>query len=159
MNYNEQLPYVYISFMVYFLGTVFVIFSNFNWVLGLSSVFYIHFFLFLFFYFDFFHHSWFTMFCQFFTIYQVDSATHTCVYSFLSYYHAPSQVTRHISQCYTAVSHCLSITDNSLQLSTQNSQHIPLPPPPPWKPQVCSPCQWFSSQWKGSFVPYIRFQI
>ena len=37
------------------------------------------------------------------------------------------------------------------------SQSIPLPPPPPWEPQVCSPSPWGSFLWKGSFMPYIRF--
>ena len=31
-----------------------------------------------------------------------DPVTHTCIHSFFSHYHAPSQVTRHSFQCYTA---------------------------------------------------------
>ena len=31
---------------------------------------------------------------------------------------------------------------NSLHLLTPNSQSIPLPLPPPWQLQVCSPCPW-----------------
>ena len=56
--------------------------------------------------FIFFHHSWSTVFCQFSTIQHGDPVTHTCIHSFFSHYHAPSQVTRHSSQCYTAGSHC-----------------------------------------------------
>jgi len=48
---------------------------------------------------------------------------------------------------------------NSLHLLTPNSQSLALPPPPPWQPQIYSPSPWFSFLWKGSFVPYIRFQI
>ena len=47
---------------------------------------------------------------------------------------------------------------NSLHLLTPDSQSIPLPLPPPWQPQVCSPSPWVSFLWKGSFVPYIRFR-
>ena len=47
----------------------------------------------------------------------------------------------------------------SLHLLTPSSPTIPLPPPPPWQPQVYSASPWFSFLWKGSFVPYIRFQI
>ena len=57
----------------------------------------------------FFHYSCFTVFCQFSVAQQADPVTHTCILSFFSYYHAPSQVTRRSSQCYTAGSHCLSI--------------------------------------------------
>ena len=35
----------------------------------------------------------------------------------------------------------------------------PLPLLPPWQIQVYYPSPWFSSLWKGSFMPYIRFQI
>ena len=48
---------------------------------------------------------------------------------------------------------------NSLYLFTPDSQFIPLPPLPPWQPQLCSPCPWVSFLWKGLFVKYIRFQI
>ena len=36
---------------------------------------------------------------------------------------------------------------------------LPVPPLPPWQPQVYSPSPWFSFLWKGSFVLYIRFQL
>ena len=48
-----------------------------------------------------------TVFCQFPTVHQGDPVTHTCIHSFFSYYHAPSQVTSYSSQCYTARPHCL----------------------------------------------------
>ena len=50
---------------------------------------------------------------------------------------------------------------NSLHPLIPNSQSTPLPPPPhpPGQPQVCFPCPWVSFLLKGSFVPYIRFQI
>ena len=40
----------------------------------------------------FFHHSWFTVSCQFSTVQQGDPVTHTYIYirSFFSQYHAPS---------------------------------------------------------------------
>ena len=50
------------------------------------------------------------MFCQFCTAQQGDPVTDTCIHSFFSHYHAPSQVTRQSSQCYTARFHCLTIT-------------------------------------------------
>ena len=34
---------------------------------------------------------------------------------------------------------------------------LPVPPLPPWQPQVYSASPWFSFLWKCSFVPYIRF--
>ena len=43
-------------------------------------------------YFKFFHYSWFTMFCQFSTVQQCDSITHTCIHSFFSHYHAPLDI-------------------------------------------------------------------
>ena len=49
------------------------------------------------------------MFCPFSTVQQGDPVTHTCLHSFFSHYHAPSQVTRFSSQGYTAGSHCFSI--------------------------------------------------
>ena len=52
--------------------------------------------------FIFFHYSWLTVFCPFSTVQQGDPVTHTCIHSFFSHYHAPSQVTRQSSQCYTA---------------------------------------------------------
>ena len=45
-----------------------------------------------------FHYSWFAVFCQFSTAQQGDPVTHTCIHSFFSHDHAPSQVTRHRSQ-------------------------------------------------------------
>ena len=59
--------------------------------------------------FYFFHYSWSTVFCQFSTAQQGHPITRTCIYSFFLHYHAPSQVTRPSSQCYTTESHCLSI--------------------------------------------------
>ena len=47
--------------------------------------------------FYFFHYSWFTLFCQSSAIQQGD-LTYTCIHSFFSHCHAPSQVTRHSSQ-------------------------------------------------------------
>ena len=67
---------------------------------------------FLFYFYDdfyFFHYSRFTVFCRFFTAQQGVPVTHPCLHSFSSLYHAPSQMTRHSSLCYTAGSHCLSI--------------------------------------------------
>ena len=95
--------------------------------------------------FYFFHYSWFTLFCQFPTVQRSDTVTHTRTYiyihsfSHMFLYHLPSQVTRYSSLCYTAGSHCLSTPNApSLHLLTPSSQAIPLPPPPPWQPQVCS---------------------
>ena len=39
------------------------------------------------------------------TVQHGDPVTHTCMHSFFSHYHAPSEVTRHSSQCYTAEPH------------------------------------------------------
>ena len=63
--------------------------------------------------FYFFHYSCFTVFCQFSPIQQGDPVSHTYIHSFFSHYHAPSQVTRYSSKCYTAGSHCLSICKGS----------------------------------------------
>ena len=38
--------------------------------------------------FIFFHHSWFSAFCQFSTVQHGDPVTHTCIHSFFSHYHA-----------------------------------------------------------------------
>ena len=40
--------------------------------------------------FYFFHHSWFTAFCQFSVAQQGDPVTHTCILSVFSHDHAPS---------------------------------------------------------------------
>ena len=56
--------------------------------------------------FIFFHYTWFTVFSEFSTVPHGDPVTHTCIHYFFSHWHAPSQVTRHISQCYIAESHC-----------------------------------------------------
>ena len=45
---------------------------------------------FLFFLLWFFHYSWFTVFCQFYTAQQGDPVTHTYIHSFFSHYHALS---------------------------------------------------------------------
>ena len=81
--------------------------------------------------FDFFHYSWFIVFCQFSTVQQGDPVTHIGIHSFFSHYHAPSQVARHISQSYTTGSHCFIHSKcNSLHLLTPNSQSLLLPPRP-----------------------------
>ena len=61
--------------------------------------------------FYFFHYSWFTALCQFATVQQSDPVTHTYTHPFspIILPHAPSQVTRQSSQCYTAGSPCSSI--------------------------------------------------
>ena len=61
--------------------------------------------------FYFIHYSWFTGFYQFSTVHQSDPVTHTYIHSFshIVLHHAPSQVTRYSSQCYTAEFHCLFI--------------------------------------------------
>ena len=75
--------------------------------------------------FIFFLYCWFTEFHQFSTIQQGDPVTHICMHSFFSHYHAPSQVTRHSSQCYTAGYHCLSIPKAiGLHLLIQNSHSL-----------------------------------
>ena len=38
----------------------------------------------------FFHHSWFTVFCQFSTVQQGDPVTYTHIHSFFPHFHAPS---------------------------------------------------------------------
>ena len=40
------------------------------------------------------------------TVQRGDPVTHTCRHSMFSHYHAPSNVTRHCTQRYTAGSHC-----------------------------------------------------
>ena len=60
---------------------------------------------------------------------------------------------------YSRISLLIHSKGNSLHLLTLDSQSIPGPPPPPWKPQVCSPSLWVSFLWKGLFVLYIRFQV
>ena len=59
---------------------------------------------------------------------------------------------------YSRISLLIHSKCNSLRLLTPDSKSIPLLPPPPWQPQVCSPSPWVSFLWKGLFVPYIRFQ-
>jgi len=110
--------------------------------------------------FYFFDYSWFTMFCQFSAVQQGDPVTHTCIHYFshiIMLHHkwldiAPSAIQQDL------ITYPLQRI-NILHLLTPNSQPIPLPPPPPWQPQVCSPSPWFSFLWKGSFVPCVRFQI
>ena len=60
---------------------------------------------------------------------------------------------------YSRISLLIHYKGNSLHLWTPSSQSIPLPPLPPWQPQVFSPSPRFSFLWKDSFVLCIRFQI
>ena len=66
---------------------------------------------------------------------------YTHSFSHIILHHVPSQVISYSSLCYTVGSHLLIHSKCiSLHLLTPNSQSIPLPPP--WQPQVCSPCPW-----------------
>ena len=62
--------------------------------------------------------------------------------------------------CYTAESLFIHFRCHSLHLLTPNFQSLPLPSPPSWQPQACTPrpcvCCFFFV-WKGSFVPHITF--
>ena len=99
----------------------------------------------------FFYHSWFIVFCQFRLYSKV-----TLTLSLTIFHHKWLDIVPCAIQQILLFIH--SKCDN-LHLLTPSSQNIPLPPHPPRQPQVCSPSPWVSFLWKGSFVPYIRFQI
>ena len=77
--------------------------------------------------------------------------THTCIYthihpcSHIILHHVPSQMTGYtFPGLYSRISLPIHSKGTSLHLLTPDSQSIPLPPPPPWQPQVYSPCPWVS---------------
>ena len=80
---------------------------------------------------------------HFSTVQQRDPVTHTYIHFFshLLLPHAPSclDIVPSAVQQNLIVHHSKG---DSLHLLTPDSQSIPLPPPPPWQPQVCSLSPW-----------------
>jgi len=87
-------------------------------------------------------YSWFTVWCQF-LLYSKVTQSYVYLYIFFSCY-LPSCSTpwdRILSSLlYSRTSLLIHSKCNSLYLLTPASQSIPLFPPPPQQPQVCSPC-------------------
>ena len=107
----------------------------------------IHFFLFLN-DFYFFSYSWFTVFSQFSTIQQSDPVSlplPTNIYILFLTLSPIMLDNKGLDTVPSAIQQDLIASKgNSVHLLTPNSQSIPLPPPPPWQPQVCSPSPWVS---------------
>ena len=96
--------------------------------------------------FIFFHYSWITVFCQFFTVQQGDPITYTYIHLF------SHSVMLHHRQLDIVPrgSHCLSIPKAIVYIY---EPQIPNPSysftSPPWQPQVCSPSPWFSFHFRS----------
>ena len=111
--------------------------------------------------FYFFHYSWFTVFWPF-LLYNKVTEWHIHIYIlFLTL----SSIMFHRNWLY--IIPC-GIQQDLIVYPLQRQQFAsinvrlpghPTPSPSPWQPQLCSPSPWVSFLWKGSFVPYIRFQI
>ena len=103
----------------------------------------------------FFHYSWFTMFFQFSTAQQGDSVMHTCIHSFFSHYHAPSQVTSAKQQDSIAYSFQMQYFAS---INPKFSVH-PTPYPSLSTTTILFSMSMISFLLRCSFVPYTRFQI
>ena len=100
----------------------------------------------IFFFFKFWkNYSWFAMFCHFYDTAKWPSYTY--IYTHILFLHITFSccITSDWIQfpvLYSRTSLLIHPKWNRLHLLTPNSQFISLPPPPPWQPQVCSPCLW-----------------